>query len=82
MPVITKAQRGGSFNPFFNGSQVVMVLFNISRKITFPDMISMDSGIHRESLIANAMSDKLFRPKGLNDDDDEDDWETGFGLFR
>lgn len=82
MPVITKAQRGGSFNPFFNGNQVGMVLFNISRKITFPNMISMDSGIHREGLIANAMSDKLFRPKGLNDDDDEDDWETGFGLFR
>lgn len=82
MSVITKAQRGGSFNPFFNGNQVDMVLFKISRKITFPDMISMDSGIHREGLIANAMSDKLFRPKGLNDDDDEDDWETGFGLFR
>ena len=58
------------------------VLFNISRKITFPDMISMDSGIHGEGLIANEMLDKLFRPKGLNDDDDEDDWETGFGLFR
>ena len=72
LPVITKAQMGGSFNPFFNGNQVDMVLFNISRKITFPDMISMDSGIHREGL-ANAMSDKLFRPKGLNDDDDEDD---------
>lgn len=77
------SRKGGeSFNPFFNGNLVGMVLFNISRKITFPDMISMDSGIHREGL-ASAMSDKLFRPKGLNDDDDDEaDWETGFGLFR
>ena len=59
-----------------------MVLFNISRKITFPDIYRWTPELTGRVLLQTRCRKKLFRPKGLNDDDDEDDWETSFGLFR